>query len=219
MAFTLVDSGNLTSGEEVMLYSESVSGGTVYLVASRGPAGSGQGITGVAATFVASGAASPTRHLGITNAKSDAGVPLTATATAGAMGITRTAGTSLQLNGEATSASAVTDKAMWEFNLPDSYVAGANIPVLVNCATTGSGTLTGASTTITVNAYTEVNGVETALTVSAAQQFNATQGTLTFTITGTGLVAGTAIALEIVMLVTSSLGANTGHVYSVGYQA
>jgi hypothetical protein len=162
-----------------------------------------------------------TRYLSLTDAKADSGIPLTAAAgtPAGAVGISRTAGTSLQLVGEATSSSAKTDKAFFEFNLPSTYVAGAAIPVVVNAIVTGSGTLTGASTTITVAAYTETNGVEAALTVSAAQQFDKTGETLTFTVTGTGLAPGQHVAVEITMLVTSASGANTGVINSVAIQA
>ena len=73
-----------------------------------------------------------TRYLPLTGAKADSGIPLTAAAgtPAGAVGIARTAGTSLTLAGEATSASAKTDKAFFEFTLPETYVAGANIPVV-----------------------------------------------------------------------------------------
>lgn len=165
------------------------------------------------------GGVAPDNSLSLTSAKSDAGVSLTATSTGGAMGVSRTAGTSLQLAGEATSGSAKTDKAMWEFVLPQTYAAGADIPVIVNCNYTGSGTITAVSTTMTVAAYTEVNGVETALTVSAAQQFTGTATNYTFTITGTTLVAGQRLVIELVMLVTSASGANTGFVNRVSFKA
>jgi hypothetical protein len=135
---------------------------------------------------------------------------------AGTVGVTRVAGTSLVLTGEATSASAKTDKALWEINLPDSYKPGANISVAVNCLASG-GTITAASTTMTVAAYTETNGVETALAVTAAQQIPSTATNLTFTITGTGLVPGQHLALEAVMLVTTSAGAGTGQINGVSY--
>ena len=173
------------------------------------------------ATTLAAVTGPQTRYLPLTDAKADTGIPLTAAAgtPAGAVGIARTAGTSLQLVGEATSASAKTDVALWEFDLPATYVAGANIPVIVNVIVTGTGTLTAASTTITVAAYTEAAGVETALTVSAAQEFDKTGEILTFTITGTGLVPYQHIAIEITMLVTSASGANTGTINSVAFKA
>lgn len=175
------------------------------------------------ATTLAAITGPQTRYLPLTDAKSDAGVPLTAAAgtPTGAVGVARTAGTSLQLVGEATSSSAKTNKAFFELDLPSTYVAGADIPVIVNAIVTGTGTLTAASTTITVAAYTETGGVETALTVSAAQQFDKTGETLTFTITGaaSGLVPGSHIAIELTVLVTSASGANTGTINSVAIQA
>ena len=78
-------------------------------------------------------------------------VPMTATAgtPTGTVGVKRTAGTSLTLDGETASSGAATDKAIWEFNLPTTYIAGANIPIVVNANYTGAGTPTAGTTTIT----------------------------------------------------------------------
>lgn len=164
-------------------------------------------------------ASAGTHYVQLLDAKSDAGVPLTATPTSGAMGISRTAGTSLQLLGEATSASAKTDKAIFAATLPATYIAGSNFSVVVNCLATG-GTITAASTTMTVVVYYEALGVETALTVSAAQEIPATNTALTFSVTGVaGLVAGTQIVIELTMLVTTSASAGQGTVNSVAFLA
>lgn len=120
--------------------------------------------------------------------------------------------------GETTSASAVTDTGIWELVLPDTYVVGNNVPVTINASVTGAGTLTAASTTIKLDAYTEINGVETPLTVSATQQIVAAGSNLVFTITGTGLTPGAHILLEVTMTVTSASGSNTGHINSVAIQ-
>lgn len=217
---TVVSTGSLpgyntTPGGEFAVTSQAVSGGTLYITSARGP----NGITGLSTDFVGTGAGGSNRYLSLTNAKADTGVSLTATPTGGAMGVARTAGTSLALLGEATSSNAKTDKAFFEFNLPDSYVANANIAVSVNAAVLGTGTLTAVSTTMTVAAYTETLGVETALTVSAAQQMVAAGSTLVFTVTGTGLVPGQHLGLELVGLVTTASGANTLEVNSVWYTA
>jgi len=209
-----------TNGQsELLTQSISVSGGTLYLTTLRQPGIQGQP-AGVAQTFVPVAAGGLVRYVRLTDAKSDLGVPMTAAAgtPSGTVGVSRTAGTSLALTGEATSgAAAKTDKALFEFNLPDTYVAGANIPVTVNCTTSGT-TITAASTTMTVAAYTEVNGVETALTVSAAQQIPATAANLVFTVTGTALTPGQHVVVELVMLVTTSAGAGTGTINAVSYQ-
>jgi len=161
-----------------------------------------------------------THNLFLTDALSDAGIALTATATGGACGISRTAGTSLTLVGEVTSSNAKTDKATFLINLPGSYVAGSNFTVAVNCLAAGTGTLTAVSTTMTCNVYTEIAGVEALLTVSAAQPILITPSTLTFTVTGVaGMVAGSQVAIEFAMLITTSSGGNTGTINSVSYFA
>lgn len=206
---------------ELMTQSIAVSGGTLYvstLAQSRQNGGNGQP-QAVSSAFVPTGAGGGlVRYLALTNAKSDLGVPMTAAAgtPAGTVGVTRTAGSVLVLTGEATSgAAAKTDKALFELDLADTYVAGASIAVTVNCNYSGT-VVTAASTTMTVAAYTEVNGVETAISgITAAQQIPATAGNLTFTIPGTGLVPGSHVTVELVMLVTSASGAVTGQINSV----
>lgn len=189
--------GNLTAGQTLLLETSGVAGGALAL------------------TTVA-----PTRYLALTSAKADSGAPLSSTAASGAMGIARTAGTSLALVGEATSASAKTDKVMWEFDLPETYTAGAAISIAVNCQITGSGTITAASCTMALAAYSETNGAEAALTVTGGtQQIVAAGGTLSWSVAGTGLVPGSHVALELTMLITSSAGANTGQVNAVSFVA
>ena len=209
-----------TINPELMTQSIAVTGGTLYvstLAQGRQNGGNGQP-QAVSSVFVPSSAGGITRWLPLTGAKSDVGVGLTATPGSSAFGVTRTAGTSLVLTGEATSASAKTDKAVWEISLPDSYVAGANVAVTVNANYTGAGTVTAASTTITLAAYTvSSTGGETALTVSPAQQFTGTATNYVFTITGTGLVPGQRVIVEPVMLVTTSAGAATGQINSVSF--
>jgi len=171
--------------------------------------------------FVPGGGGAFTRYLPLIDGHSALGVPFTATAgtPATTFGVSRTAGTSLFLAGEATSGSAKTNSGIWEFNLPQTYVPGANIPVIVNTNYTGAGTITGASTTVAVSAWSEgVNGAETALSVTAAQQISGTAASYTFTITGTGLTVGQRIVLQVSETITSSSGANTGQVNSIGVQ-
>jgi hypothetical protein len=209
---------NTTQNSELLTQYQTVPGGGLYQSILKQPGIGGQ-IIGVASSFVPGGAGAHTRYLALTDAKSDLGVPMTAAAgtPSGTVGVVRTAGTSLTLDGEATSSSAKTNKALFEFDLPDTYVAGTNIPVIVNTNYTGSGTVTGASCSMTVAAYTETNGVEAALTVSAAQLITGTATNYTFTVTGTNLVPGQHVAVELVLLVTSASGANTGHINSVAF--
>jgi hypothetical protein len=218
MSKTNILTQQIYGGNLVTVDSVAVAGGTLYMAGIM----NGGVQQGISAVFVPTGASSPQRFLALSHAVSDLGVPMTAAAgtPSGTVGISRTAGTSLQLLGEVTSSNAKTNKALFEFNLPDSYVAGTNIPVTVNAVAAGSGTLTAVSTTMTVAAYTEKNGVEAALTVTAAVQIPPTTAAdLSFTITGTNLIPGQHLALELVMLVTSASGANTGTINSVSYQA
>jgi hypothetical protein len=212
-----------TGQSELLVQSYAVPGGTLYAGVLRPPGATSPPVS-LGMSFVPTGTTTPTRPLALTDAKSTGGVPMTAAAgtPSATVAPSRTAGTSLVLVGEATSSSAKTDNAMWEFRLPDSYVAGANIPVVINANYTGGGTITGASTTLTVTAYAEgQNGAETALTVSAAQQFTGTAANYTFTITGlgSGLAPNSRIVVSVAMLVTSSSGANTGQINSIAFGA
>ncbi len=217
MTDTVIDNGQtLPRGTDYTVTSIPVTGGTLLMTALM----QGQTPQGIATSFVPTATGGGIlRFLDLTNAKADSGVAVTGTATGGAVGVSRTAGTSLVLLGEATSGSAKTDKAFWQLNLPTTYVAGAAIPVIVNAAVLGTGTLTGASTTISVAAYTENTGTETALTVSAAQSLVATAQGYTFSVTGTGLAVGQPLGIEVTGLVTSSSGANTFEIQSLAYQA
>lgn len=207
-----------TNTPELLVQSTTVTGGTLYTSTSKDKAGNA---VGVASTFVPSTAGGGyTRWLDLTAAKLDSGLPTSSTSAPSGtnFAVSRTAGTSLALIGGATSASAVTTKAMWEFNTASTYVAGSALPIVVNANYTGGGTVTAASTTLTVNVYTEVNGVETALTgITAAQQFTGTAANYTFTVPATaGLVVGQHLTVEVTMLVTTSAGAATGQINAIG---
>lgn len=188
-----------------------VTGGTLYVttVSDR------DDVVAAAQSFVPISSGGLKRSLPLTHALSIAGVALTATPGAGAFGVTRTDGVSIALTGEATSGAAnKTDQAVWELNLSDSYVAGSNIALTVNCNTSGT-VITALSTTMTATAYSQSNGAETALGVSAAQQIPTAAADLVFTITGTGLTPGTAIAVVLTMLVTTASGAAHGVINSI----
>lgn len=191
-----------------------VEGGRLYFGSIRQGTGPAQ-VTGPA--FVPNAAGGIELFLGLSDAKSALGVPLTAAAgtPSGAVGIARTAGTSLDLVGEATSGNTKTNVGFWEFNLPPDYVAGSDLALNVNCSISGSGTLTAASCVLTPTMYTEVNGTETALTISEGQQIVAAGSTLTFRVTGDDLNPGDHLGLQLSMAIVSSSGANTGHIRSV----
>lgn len=207
-----------TGASQLLTQSLAVTGGTLYITTAKTPGNPAAGTSpalAVGQSFVSSSAGGMVRYQALTNAKLDSGIAsASATGTSTAFGVARTAGTSLSLVGAATSSSAVTTKAIWELNTADSYVAGAVLPVTVNANYTGTGTLTAASTTLTVTAYTEVGGVETAITgITAAQQFTGTAANYVFNIpTSAALIPGQHLVVEVTMLVTSASGANTGQI-------
>ena len=217
-------SNSAALNSELLLQSYPITGGTLYTNCWRAPGRSGgtspilSGCSGPA--FVATNLSGAyTRNLSLTDARFDSGITGAASGASGTgFNIARTAGTSYSLTGVATSSSAVTTKVMWETNVASTYASGTAIPVVVNANYTGSGTITGASTTLTVAAYTEIGGVETALTgITAAQPFTGTAAAYTFNIPSTaGLAAGQHITIEVTMLVTSASGANTGQINGIG---
>lgn len=223
MAQVLVDQTTLpTTGDVLTTYGLVINGGTIYTEIRQ--SGSVAALP-PASVFVANALTPPVqlRSLALTDAKSDGGIALTGTAvTSGAMAVARTAGTSLELSGFPTSSGASTNTAMWEFSLPSTYPAGAAIPLEVQASISGSGTLTAASCTLTPVLYTEsqagVEAVAGAVT-PAAGTIAAAGSVLDFSIAGAGLTPYQRVALELTMLVTSSSGANTGHIGSVIIQA
>ena len=217
--------GTVSIGKEITVFqrSQPANGGALMITTVRE---ANQNVVGVASSYVPSLASGNVVYLNLSDAKSDLGVPMTAAAgtPAGTVGISRTAGTSTQLVGEATSSSAKTDKALFEFDLPFTYNAGTPINFVVNAQVTGSGTLTAASTTITPTLYTETSaGAEAAAVAGASllptsQQMTVAPSDLTFVSGGFGLTPGQHLVLELVMLVTSSTGANVGTIDSVRMQ-
>lgn len=171
------------------------------------------GRTGGNASLAASGLVA--QQIPLTKAMTTAGVDLTATPGSGAFGISMTAGTSVALTGESTSASSVTDAALFEFVLPQGYVAGANVTLTINAKQAGAGTVT--TKTLNANAYlvakdgtmgSDLIGVTAkAITTSAADY--------TFTIPGTGLVAGSHLLLNLTTVIATSAGAANSQVNSV----
>ena len=211
---------------EILLQSFAVPGGTVDCAVAKQAGAPTTGpipLGGAGCAFVPGGGGSIVRYLPLTDVKTAAGLPMiTGTAATTLPGIARSAGASMYLTGVATSGvTPATTNMLWELNLPSTYIAGANIPVIVNVVVPIATDVTAASTTMTVTAYTEINGVEAALTVSAAQQIPiTTAANLTFTVTGTGLASGAHIVIELTALVTTTTGgASSVQVNSVAYSS
>jgi len=204
--------------DRVLTQSIAVTGGTLYVSsASKGDSVDTGRVSALAQTFVPAAAGGLSRNLPLLLGRTDAGLVMTGSASTGVFGITRSAGATCYLVGETTSSNAKTDKVVFDWRVPDSYVAGQAISVVVHAQYTGSGTVTGASTTVALAAYTESGGVETAIAgITAAQQITNADGAYTFSIPGAaGLVAGQEVLLEITLVITSASGANTGQINSV----
>ena len=151
--------------------------------------------------------------------KNSDGTTLAASASAGKFGLSITAGTSMYLLSEAANSNTKTDVAGYEYVVPSSYIPGSNITVTVNCNyTLGSGTV--GTHTLAAAAYlTTSAGVQgSTLIATAAQTVPATAGTVTFTITGGTLVAGSRLWLTFTGVIQDTGGSNiTAQINSVTF--
>lgn len=157
----------------------------------------------------ASGLPSAGVQIPLLGARNTDGSVLAASAASGKFGIAITLGTSEALVGEAAENNTKTDDALLEFRIPDNYVAGANLTATVNAQVNGSGTP--GTKTVQVKAYAKTNagllgsnigpGSTSAIAASAADY--------AFVITGTGLVAGQLLVLELETVLQETGGAAT----------
>ena len=101
--------------------------------------------------------------------------------------------------GETSNNSSKTDDALYEYVLPESYIAGSNFTVTVNAGISTAGSPTYAAKTLQVKCYPVTNagvvsadvgpGTTTAITVVGAD--------ITAAITGTGLTPGQRVLIEV----------------------
>lgn len=167
----------------------------------------------------ANGMPSSQVRLPLCQALTIAGVPLTATAISnGAMGVSVTLGTGINLYGYAANSTTMTNTCLFEFDLPTTYVAGQNINVVVDSQyVIGGGTI--GTHTIAAAAY--VVGAAGTMSASsiiatAAQAVGSTAGQATFVITGTTCTPGGHMLLELTMVIQDTAGsAVNGQVNSV----
>lgn len=154
-------------------------------------------------------------QLPLTDATTTAGVFLTATPGSGAFGISETAGTSIALTGESTSASSKTDAFLIDYVLPANYIAGQNITFTVNCQQAGAGTVT--VETVNANAYLVANAgtMGSDLINVSAKTITASAADYAFTIAGAGLVPGSHLVLKVTTVITTSAGAANSQINSI----
>lgn len=137
------------------------------------------------------------------------GSVLAASAAAGKFGITLSAGTAMNLVTEAANSNTKTDVAIHEYIVPSSYVAGTNLTVTANTMyVLGSGTV--GTHTLAAAAYLTANdGTQGAtLIATAAQSVPAAAADVTFTITGTSLVAGSRLLLSFTLVIQDTGASN-----------
>lgn len=156
------------------------------------------------------------RHLRLLDAFSQDGAPMAAAAAAGDFGLTCTPGTALYLVGEAANNNTKTDKALFEFLVPQEYVAGEDLVVTVNCDLDGAGT--SGTKTIDCEAWVQANAGTgtTDLCATAAQTFSATAADYAFTLTGTTVLPGDRLLIQLTMVLQETAAtAINGRINSV----
>jgi hypothetical protein len=164
-----------------------------------------------ASTYASNGMPTSGQAFKETDACTSAGVHLTATAAAGAFGVTMTAGTTLCLSSEVANGGTVTDTATWEAILPQSYIAGKDLTFKTNALTvlTTGATLT--TETLVIDAYLKATGGVLGSSLIASGNtitLTATAATSSVTIPGTTLTPGAHLLLRGVMKLIESAGTN-----------
>lgn len=171
------------------------------------------GRTGGNAALAASGLIA--QQIPLTDGFSTAGVFLTATPGSGAFGISLTAGTSIALTGESTSASTKTDDVLFDYVLPQNYIAGQNITLTANAKQAGAGTVS--AKTIDALAYLLANDgtMGADIIAVAAKTLTNANADYAWTIPGSGLVPGSHLLLRLTTVITTSAGAANAQINSV----
>lgn len=157
--------------------------------------------------------------LALTSGLTSAGVPLTATATGGAFGVSNTLGTASALTSEAANSSTVTDTVMWEVQLPALWDV-TKVPILTvrGSYVLGSGTI--GTNTLTAHAYGRFAGgnytvdfMGTALPLPAT---NNAANKMEFTASAAPIGAGGTLIISLVLVLQDTGGSNiTGKITNV----
>lgn len=125
----------------------------------------------------------------------------------------------MELRGNDASSNTVTSTSSFEFILPEGYVAGGAISLVINAKTSGGGTIT--AQTIDAECFkVAADGTAGAdICATAIQTISQTATNYTFAITPTGLVAGDKLRFNIQSLVTiSNATATRTHISDVVVQ-
>lgn len=146
-----------------------------------------------------SGLAGRVERLPLMLGRTGTGLTMTASAGAGVFGISNTTATSRQLSGEAANNNTKTDKVLWEYQVPSSYVAGQNLTITVNSNLTLNSGTNGAST-ILANAYllADAGTSGATLVATAAASPTTTKTDYAFVVTGTTVTPGATLLIEVI---------------------
>lgn len=160
---------------------------------------------------------SPVYRLNLMDGRNTNGTALDATGSATNFAISSTPGTSLRLLGASATGLTRTNTAIYSVTLPSSYIPGRDITLTVNAARTGTGTV--GTNTVDFQAYrVATDGTQGAdIVTTAAQTISATATDYTFTVTGTGLVAGDRLLVQLVTVMqeTGAVNPLTAQVNSI----
>jgi hypothetical protein len=141
--------------------------------------------------------------------KNAAGTTLASSAPSGEFGISLTPATSEYLTGEAAESNTKTDHVVFEYVAPANYHAGQNLTVTVTGLYAGTGT----AGTVTLAAAAYLNAAAgtqgSTLIATAAQNLTTSSAAYAFVITGTTLVAGSRLTVELTTVIQETGGSNS----------
>lgn len=159
----------------------------------------------------------PVNRLNLMNGRNTNGTALDATGSATNFAISSTPGTSLRLLGASATGLTRTNTATYEVTLPSSYIPGRDVILTANANRTGTGTA--GTNTVDFAAYRIADdGTQGAdLVTTAAQAITATAADYSFIVTGTGLVAGDRLLVQVVTVMqeTGAVNPLTAQVNSI----
>jgi hypothetical protein len=185
--------------KQFFVYDDAVPGWVMFPIANTLGTGVGYGVLLKLADF-----------------KNPNGTTLAATASAGEFGISSTPGTSLHLLGEAAESDTRTDSCIIEFDIPQSYVPGTPLTVIVSAQyNAGSPAGTVPTCTVAAAAYLVLlsgGQVSNLIATAAKSMIPAGSGVAAdyyFTITGTGLVPAERLLIEVTTAITEGGGTGT----------
>ncbi len=166
----------------------------------------------------------PVTQLGLSDAKTSNGLPLSASAPAGGFAVTMAvaSGGSQFLTGEAANSGAKTDVFVKEWIVPGAYIVGQPISATINAQLNGSGTVT--TNTLELQAFPVVSGGTMLADQSPGSAYTLSSGgsaqDITTVISGGVIVPNQKVMLKGTAIVHETAGSNmTAQINSLRVQA